>query len=780
MYPEEQRLTQQREPAIRLEAIDTQAGAPKARYRSAGNNDGPIMEYWQLLKQRKLLIFIGAVIGAIAAFVMLLNQQPVYGSSTTLEVQALNESFMGMNAVDPLAGQGSSITSPSNINTQLKIIESGSIRMAVFDRLRREMAPTTPPAGGDLGRLRARLHHTQDDPSVELRNALGMAFATLRARPVVGTRIITIACDSTIPEVTSNFVNSVAAEYMAQNSQQRSINYQRTAQWLDTQVEETKVKLEQAENALQQFTQQSGGAFVADEKDTLADSKLKALQSDLAGIQADRIAKQVRYEQVKGSSVDAMPDEVEDFTFKGYQQKLADLKQEMAKATLTLTPANPRVQRIQQQIDETVAAMQKEKQLTLDRIRNDYETAMEREKKLQSAYVTQAGIITSQTGKVSQYTQLKREVELYRQTLNSMLNQANQIAVVSAVPTNNIRVIDSASAPSVPYKPNARDFEIYGMLLGCGGGIGLAIAIDKFSKWRKSLTFAAPGHAPGILNVPELGVIPSATVDLLPRENGSRWKWKRLPAGVRESLQEPKAVELEIAKRKESFLAESFRMTLTSILLMSRRGLQRRILIVTSPNKGEGKTTIASNMAIAIAETGRKVLLIDADLRNPQLHTIFNVERQPGLTELIGRSNGNGSVRPAPSICETQIPGAFLIPAGSTENANLSQVFHSVEIPVLLKRLSEQFDVILIDTPPVLQFSDARLMSRFADGVVLVVRSGVTGCESAVTAREQLAQDNIEVLGTILNDWDVKSSKKHPYHSYYSAYTQNQKPAVQP
>ncbi|HTA42776.1 MAG TPA: polysaccharide biosynthesis tyrosine autokinase [Bryobacteraceae bacterium] len=736
------------------------------------------MEYWQLLKQRKLLIFIGAVVGAITAFVMLLNQQPIYGSSTTLEIQALNESFMNMNAVDPLAGQGSSITSPSNINTQLKIIESGSIRAAVFDRLRRETAPMSPPTGGDLGRLRARIHHTQDDPLVEMRNALAIAFGTLRARPVVGTRIISIATDSTIPEVASNFVNSIAAEYIAQNAQQRSVNYQRTAQWLDTQVEETKVKLEQAENALQQFTQQSGGAFVADEKDTLADSKLKALQGDLASIQADRIAKQVRYEQVKASPADAMPDAVEDFTFKSYQSKLAEFKDDLAKASLRFTPANPKIQQIQQQINDTMAAMQKEKQLTLDRIKNDYETAMEREKKLQSAYMTQAGIITAQTGKVSQYTQLKREVELYRQTLNSMLNQANQVAVVSAVPTNNIRVIDAAGPASIPYKPKAKDFEIYGVFLGCAGGIALSIAIDKFSKWRKSLTFAAPGHAPGILNVPELGVIPSAAVDLLPRENGSRWKWKRLPAAARDPLEEPKAVELEIAKRKQSFLAESFRMTLTSILLMSRRGLQPRILIVTSPNKGEGKTTIASNMAIAIAETGRKVLLIDADLRNPQLHTIFGVERKPGLADMIGHSNGNGTAKHSPWVCETQIAGAFLIPAGSTET-NLSQVFHSVEIPVLLKKLTEQFDVILIDTPPVLQFSDARLMSRFADGVVLVVRSGVTGCESAVTAREQLAQDNIEVLGTILNDWDVRGSKKHPYHSYYSAYTKNPNSPVQ-
>jgi capsular exopolysaccharide synthesis family protein len=347
--------------------------------------------------------------------------------------------------------------------------------------------------------------------------------------------------------------------------------------------------------------------------------------------------------------------------------------------------------------------------------------------------------------------------------------------VVSAVPANNVRVIDAASPPSLPYKPDAVIYEAYGAIIGCALAMGLAFGVEKFSKWRTSLTFAVPGYAPQILNVPELGVIPSAAVDLFLGEANSRWTWKRLPLGAREPVDEPKAVELEISKRQRSFLAESFRLTLTSILMMSRRGLQPKTIVVTSPNPGEGKTTVVSNMAIAIAESGRKVLLIDADLRRPQLHAIFGVDKTEGFGDLIGHTKGNGLNKFGATVCETKIPGVFLVPSGSTDLVNLSQVFHSIEIPVLLKKLAEQFDVILVDTPPMLQFSDARLMARFADGVILVVRSGVTGCESALSAREQLAQDHIEVLGTILNDWTAKGSKKNPYHSYYSAAVRDQK-----
>jgi capsular exopolysaccharide synthesis family protein len=221
-------------------------------------------------------------------------------------------------------------------------------------------------------------------------------------------------------------------------------------------------------------------------------------------------------------------------------------------------------------------------------------------------------------------------------------------------------------------------------------------------------------------------------------------------------------------------VAESFRSTLTSILLMSRGGVHPKVIVVTSAGPGEGKTTVVSNMAVATAESGRRVLVIDSDLRKPRMHSIFGVENHDGFIDAIGRARGNGGAKAAPTAIESNVPGVFVMTAGSTSGTKLSQVLHSPEIPVLLNRLSNQFEVILIDTPPMLQFSDARLMARYADGVILVVRSGVTERESALAAREQLAQDQIEVLGTVLNDWDAKGADAKAFNSYYKAYLQYQ------
>jgi len=768
-------------PRRRLDDFGVPARANSAQPRlTTEDSGGAILGYWQLIKRRKWVVFITAVLGALTAFVVLIFQQPIYLASTTVELQGFNTNFMNLSSVDPLAGNYA--VNKENIATEIKIIYSNSIRGPVIDRLRRETAPVTPPKGGTLAPLRA-LVRGKEDPLVEMRKGLGMAAYSLKVTPILGTRIITISCESTIPDIAANFANTIVAEYVTRSAQDRTASTQKTSQWLETQLEETRVKVEQAENRLQDFARKSGGAFVGDEKETLASSKLRQLQADLGGLQAERIAKQAKYEQIKAASPDSLPDIVDDLVYRQYQAKLSDLKKDLAKLNQILTPANPKVLLAQEQIVELTAEMQREKELILQRYRNDYESVLRHEQLLTSTYAGQASTVSSQSDKAAQYVQLKREVDLYQSTLNAMLAQVNQSAIASALPTTNAVVVDSAGVPFGPYKPNATTFEIYGVILGCCAGVLLIFGIDKLSTWRSNLIFGMPGYSPRVLKVPELGVIPSIGPDRGPAAAVAGRRWSRLlPSSAAQRLKQSVPAVLVNTGSPGSIQAESFRLTLTSILLMSHRGRQPKIIAVTSPGPGEGKTTVVSNMAITIAESGRKVLIIDADLRRPRMHTIFGIEKNEGFAELMmySKANGNGSVRRAPTVCQTQFEGVFVLPSGTTGDLNLSQVFHSPEIPALLDKLTEQFDLILIDTPPMIQFSDARLMARFADGLILVVRSGITARESAVTASEQLARDNINVLGTILNDWDARANLRNQYPSYYNYYTQPEKTTSAP
>ncbi len=737
----------------------------------AGEREHGVAGYWSLIKHRKFLVCVFAVIGAVVAFAVLVLQHPVYQAFATIEIEGINEGFMNMGAADPEA-TGSLSATPTNINTQIHIIQSASVRGPAIDRLRREMTPSIPPSNGMLAPLRAKLRRGPEDPMQAMRDGLNMAAVSLKAKVVLNTRIISISADSTVPEVASNFVNAITAEYVAQNSQQRAISSQRTSQWLETQIEETRAKLEQSSAKLQSFMRDSGLTYAGHDDESLASTKLRQLQGDISGMQGERIRLQAIYEQIKSSPPDNLPMVIQDPVFRDEETKLNDLKQQLAQLSQTLTPAHYKVQRVQQQINDLTAALEKEKQSVLERSRTDYQEALRREQLLMKSYQSAAGAVSAQADKAAQYQTLKREVDLYQQTLNTMLAQANQTAVVSAVPANNVRVIDPAAVPSLPYKPNGVMYEIYGAIGGILVGIGVALLIEGVARWRRSVTFGSPGYSSRLLNVPELGVIPSLGVQRRLEGTPGRRRWFPLPSrGEKESGQ------LVMSTEQPSLVAESFRLTLTSILLMSRRGMHPKVIVVTSPGPGEGKTTVVTNMAIATAESGRRVLVIDADLRRPRIHTMFGLENNDGFADAISKSRSNGGSKPGPTVAESNVPGVFVMSAGSVEGRKLSQIFHAAEIPALLNKLMGQFDVVFIDTPPMLQFSDARLMARYADGVILVVRSGVTDRESAVAAREQLAQDHIEVLGTVLNDWDAKGAEAKNFNSYYKAYLQYQKSA---
>ena len=224
-------------------------------------------------------------------------------------------------------------------------------------------------------------------------------------------------------------------------------------------------------------------------------------------------------------------------------------------------------------------------------------------------------------------------------------------------------------------------------------------------------------------------------------------------------------VELVTWQRKPSNMAESFRAVLTSILFSGQNGDRPHVLMLTSGSPREGKTTVATNLGIALAEIGRRVLLIDGDMRKPRLHEIFDLPNERGLSNILqeGKLSDEelkGTVR------ETTVPGLSVLPSGPA-TSSAANLLHSEIMEDLLERLEKDFDMILIDTPPMLQMPDARVVGRLADGVILVVRAAHTTRDAALAMRQRFADDRTEVLGVILNDWNPRSSP-NGYYGYYN------------
>ncbi len=222
--------------------------------------------------------------------------------------------------------------------------------------------------------------------------------------------------------------------------------------------------------------------------------------------------------------------------------------------------------------------------------------------------------------------------------------------------------------------------------------------------------------------------------------------------------------------QKTSLLAESFRTTLTSILFSASGTAERpRVLVLTSASPKEGKTTVVSNLAISLADINQKVLVIDADMRRPQQHAVFGVANEHGLSDLLLSKTPLDDAMLAGACAPTAVPGLYVMPSGGSRR-NASSLLHSHRLAELVQLARQKFDTVVIDTPPMVNIADARVVARFGDALILVVRSGVTTRDAALLAKTRFAEDGIPILGTILNFWNPKTPGYGYYRYYYEGY----------
>jgi capsular exopolysaccharide synthesis family protein len=445
---------------------------------------------------------------------------------------------------------------------------------------------------------------------------------------------------------------------------------------------------------------------------------------------------------------DTLPEVLDDDAMKGYQKDLTELRRQLSDLTSMYTPEHPKVQKLQAQIATLQNALDKKRANVLSRIRNEYDSARRREALLSSDYANQTGFMSKQADKITQYITLKREVDTTRQLYDSMFQKAKEAGMASSMRTSDIHVVEPAIPPPLPYKPNAPLNTAFGLFSGLCAGLGLILA-----RTRGDNKIQEPGDISFHLNVPELGVVPSSTAKTCQ------------PAGLLSdgSIGSLGSGRLELTSwnHRLSTLAESYRVILTSILFSEAHGAVPRVIVLTSANPGEGKTTVTSNLAIALAQANRRVLLVDGDMRKPRLHDIFELDNSIGFSDaLAGKA--------ALSIQETKIPNLSVLTSG--QSADTSLLF-TPQVRQMLRRLRDGFDTILIDTPPMLQMPDARILGRYADAMVLVVAQD-TLKDSLSLARQRLAEDGSHLLGTILNNWNPKTSTSGyaRYQSYFKGY----------
>jgi succinoglycan biosynthesis transport protein ExoP len=729
-----------------------------------GTNDSiGIFEYWRIIRRHRGTIILFAFLGLLAAVLYTMPQTPLYRARTVIEVQDINNDFLNTRSVTPVADDNTSSVL-TDVQTQMKIIQSEKLIDRVIEKLKSQGKVSPMKSTSRFAALKKLLNLPEDKNNDADYAFEQLALRSLTIHQLGQTRILEVLFTSPDPKFAADFVNVLTSEYVDSNMEARWQMSEKTGVWLNTQLNDMRVKLEKSDAALQQYAERSGLLYTTPpsggtEKTNVSEDKLRQLQESLSRAEADRAAAQSRYEIGKAAPPESIGDVLSDDALHDLQQKLTDLKRQEAELLSVYTRKDEKVKRVESQIAPLQNAFNAERSAIIEHIRNDYDSAVRREKLLSDDYTKQSAVVTEQAGKSIQYNILRREVDSNRQLYESTLQQVKAASVASAIRASNIRIVDPAKPPRVPFSPSLKANALVGLV----GGTMLGVAFILI-KSRADRTLRQPGDVNFWTNAPELGVIPSAKIQGVRRLGGKEGIKDGLEinngTSVSRLSQEP--VELITFDKKPSLVAEAFRAVLTSILFVGENGSRPKMLVVTSCGPGDGKTTVVSNLAIAMAEIRRRVLIIDADMRRPRMHQLFDLQNETGLSTLL--RDTAGIENPSGCIQETRIPGLFVLTSGPA-TASAANLLYSQRLPDLLARLRSEFDMVLVDTPPSLQLTDARVLARMTDGVVFVARVGQTTVDATVALHKRFWEDHTRILGTVLNDWNPKSSG----NGYYGA-----------
>ena len=735
-----------------LPAVVTTYGIPDAdRSRSEAAGSATLTA---LLWERKSLVAFVAACGLLAGLGISLLMAPVYRARTSLQVEDFNQTLRDIAPVSPLSN-----ASPEDyLQNEVKVLESDTLARRVSQKL-----GPLPDKPGELHQLLSAVKKpfasflpasAPPDPTSLADQRAAAIQKALTIRTGLQSQVVEVFFDAPTPALAAAGANDAAYEFMDLNRDAREQLVQETTAWLNNQAVQLKSKLQSLNSQLQNFTVRSG-LILTGNQDTPTEDRVRQLQDALTRAEADRATKQSRFEAAAANPEGVESDALNNSPIRQYETDLQTMRRQLADLKSIYTPENYRVTRLQAQIAETEAAIQKERTAILERMRSDYLASVSLEKMLSKSVAGEVATAQDQTKKQLQYNVLKDEVDTTQKLYDSVLERAKAAGAASSLQITNIRVIDPATPPQHPYSPNVPLNMALGLALGVFGGVGLALMSTRAGK------IAQPGELTSMY-VPELGVVPSAAGRLAP-------------------VVEDRAALVKSDHFDSFLLRESFRAVLASILLstrLKRSGKQNastgRVVVVTSVDMMEGKTTIVSNLGVASAQQKCDVLLIDADLRRPSLHQRFGLSNHSGLTDLLKHPELldliDGSRESL--VQATGTPHLWVLAAGPTDGGSAANLLYSSDLDTVVQGLAKRFDLIFIDTPPMSIYADSRVLGHAGDGVVLVVRANTKSREEIGAAYQKLLQDRVRVLGMVLNDWKFDKGKARAYSRYYSHYEQ--------
>lgn len=757
----------------------------------AGDDKAQLREMWRALRKRKWLIASIVLIVTSLVAIEMIRARAIYQAATIIEIGKENSTVV--KSGDLVINDDSDPQYQVNLRTKVLMLNSRELHEDVVANLKLDQNPKFIQAnekslwktiksfiGKDENTSEAEdteladENDGDDEPARSPEETARLApyvealEENLTIEPLRDTRALKVAFNHTDAPLAAAVANGIARAFKERNFQAKTEKFTHTASWLDASTRELKAKVEQAEQALANYTSDHNIFSITDDRNqqaTLTTEKLARLHDQLLRAETDRMLKQTLYQEVKDGHIAQLPDAFSDPRLGELQRQFNELQTTAAQLRVKYGPKNSRVVEVQQQIATVQEQMNATRSNLEQKLKLDYERAMQDENSLTSAVEKSKGEAAQENQAAIQYNILKQDLDTARALYTDFLQKTNQAKAQVAEQHNNIRVIERAAMPKKPVGPKRVLMIMLAFMVSLAGSVGLVFLLEYLDNTIKNVE-----DVTRYVQLPALGVIPAissnAARKLAAKQAGKR---KSFADGVKlPGLGEFKPGQL-MALDTRSTAAEAYRALRTSVLL-SAAGRPPKKVLVTSSQPGEGKTTTCINTAISLAQLGASVLIIDCDLRKPTTHKVFNVDHVLGLSTYLSRDvTIDGLIQKLP------INNVSLLPCGPIP-PNPAELISSEKMRNMLAMLSERYDHILIDSPPLMNVTDPVILSRMVDGVILVVHGGKSTRYVVCRARQELAGVGAKIFGVVLNNVDLRHEGYSDYYYARSPYGYDQEP----
>ncbi|MBD0370032.1 MAG: polysaccharide biosynthesis tyrosine autokinase [Pyrinomonadaceae bacterium] len=751
-----------------------------------------LRDYWRYVRKRLWLVIGVTLLVTIIATIYMARKPDIYEAQARVQVDLENNGPLGGTAKNGSVIVNSPVNDPAYFNTQLQILMSPGLLRRVVKTLdlehnqdflrpytaqnrslwqnllrmvrlgdRRQSADKSGP--GEIPTTSQVAPPTQSEDLAEAKRLAPYVRTiqeSLKIEPVKDTRLavretrlIDIRFEHPDPQVAAKVANAIANTFVLSNLERKSEANNTTGDFLQKRIAELQAEIRRKEEELVNYAKNHQIVSLDASQNTVVD-RLSGLNKQLLEAENDRKLAEAAYRAALAPGAATSLAEESAKQIAETEGKLAELKAKRDALLVENTEEYFEVKEVNDQIAALERSLKEMRSrattVVISNLETRYRQALAREESLRKAFNEQRGETMVQNEAAINYKIIQQEIETNKGLLDGLLQRSKENDVMMAGTPNNIHVVDYAIMPDWPIGPRRMQSIMLAFVLSLGCGVGLALFLEYLDD-----TVGSAEDVEKMLHLPALCVIPSS--------NGKGQRRLSISNALQRNGNVDTASELLLNADARSPLAEAYRQLRTSVLL-STAGHAPRTLLVTSSIPGEGKTTTAVNLAVSMAQTGASVLLIDADMRRPRLHTIFDIEKRRGLSTILSSEASQADILEI--VEQHQGSGLHLLTSGPVP-PNPAELIGSEQMRSLISMLQTMYTHIIIDSPPIASFTDGVLLSSMIDGVLFVVHGGKSTRTVVKRARQLLQDVGAKILGVVLNNVNLRSDDYYYYQRYY-------------